>query len=179
MSRIAPLPLDRIDDAELRDLIGLVEAAGAPGSAFARILAHDPDRAKTTLRVLLMVYTEGDLDLRLKEILRVQLARFVDEPYSASLRSQPARAAGLTEAALDAGSGDYETSDLFSPAEKAALRYADQMYLDSSKVDAAMYDDLREYYTEAQIMQLGAYISLCHGVHLFLRTLNMSAADAR
>ena len=75
-----------------------------PGSAFARILAHDPDRAKTTLRVLLMAYTEGDLDLRLKEILRVQLARFVEEPYSASLRSQPAQRAGVTEAELDDGS---------------------------------------------------------------------------
>jgi alkylhydroperoxidase family enzyme len=150
-----------------------------PGSAFARILAHDPDRAKTTLRVLLMAYTEGDLDLRLKEILRVQLARFVEEPYSASLRSQPAQRAGVTEAELDDGSGDYEESSLFTEAEKAALRYADQMYLDAAKVDAAMYDDLRHHYSEAQIMQLGSYISFCHGVHLFLRTLNMSAADAR
>jgi hypothetical protein len=179
MPRIAPLPLDRIADAELRALIARVETAGVPGSAFARILAHDPERAKTTLRVLLMACTEGDVGLRLKEILRIQLARFVEEPYSATLRSKPAQAAGVTEAELDAGTGDYEESDLFTPAEKAALRYADQMYLDASKVDGAMYDELRRYYTEAQIMQLGAYISLCHGVHLFLRTLNMSAADAR
>ena len=133
---------------------------------------------ETTLRVLLMAYTQGDIDLRLKEIIRIQLARFVDEPYSASLRSKPAQDAGVSEAEIEAGSGDYEDSDLFNAAEKAALRYADQMYLDSTKVDAAMYDDLRRHYSEAQIMQLGSYISFCHGVHLFLRTLNMAAADA-
>jgi len=178
MPRINPLPFEAIEDADLRDLIAQIEAAGVPGSAFARILARDPERAKTTLRVLLMAYTQGDVDLRLKEIIRVQLARFVDEPYSASLRSKPAQAAGVTEAEIDAGSGDYEDSNLFTAAEKAALRYADQMYLDSSKVDAAMYDELRRYYSEPQIMQLGSYISFCHGVHLFLRTLNMAATSA-
>lgn len=72
------------------------------------------------------------------------------------------RREGITEeivAALTA----YEAGP-FSDREKAALRYADQMYDDHHKVDDARFADLRTYFTDDEILELswaiGEFISL-------------------
>jgi len=169
--RVEPLPLSEIDDPELRDLIVKAEALGVPGSEFARIVARSPAHAKPFLRAMMMSHTEGNVDHKLKEVIRILLARFAEDPYFERLRSVKARAEGLTEEEIDAGAGDYEDSDLFSEAEKCALRYADQMYLDASKVDAEFYAELKTHFSEAEVMELGAFIALQFGMQMFMRTL--------
>jgi alkylhydroperoxidase family enzyme len=82
---------------------------------------------------------------------------------------------GLTEERIEAGCGDYEDSDLFTEAEKCALRYADQMYLDPAKVDAAFYAELKKHFTEPQIMELGAFIAFHYGMQMFMRSLGGAA----
>lgn len=175
MTFIAPLELDEIEDPELRALVVRSEEMGVPGGTFARIIARKPEQAKATLNVMLLKFTEGNVDHRLKEIIRIQLARFTEDPYSSSLRSNKAREMGLTEAEIEAGSGDYEDSELFTEAEKVALRYADQMFLDSTKVDAAFYDEMKKYYTEPQIMELGAFIAVFHAAHMVMRSFGAPA----
>ncbi len=49
--------------------------------------------------------------------------------------------------------------------------YADQLYLDPTKVDAAFYAGMKMHYTEAQIMELGAFIAFHYGMQVFMRTL--------
>ena len=175
MLYVQPLELDEIEDPELRALVVKSEELGVPGGTFARIIARKPEQAKATLRVMLLKFAEGNVDHRLKEIIRIQLARFTDDPYFSSLRSNKAREMGLTEEAIDAGSGDYEDSEHFTEAEKVALRFADQMYLDSSKVDAALYNELKKHYSEPQIMELGAFIALFHAAHMVMRSFGAPA----
>ena len=171
MSTVTPLPFAAITDPELRKLIAEGEALGVPDALFASILARAPAQGKALLRALIMSHRDGNVDHKLKEIIRVQLARRAGDPYFAALRSRKARAAGLTEDAVDAASGDYEDSLLFSDAEKCALRYADQMYLDPNKVDAEFYTELKTHFTEAQIMELGSFIALHYGMQMFMRSL--------
>ena len=85
-----------------------------------------------------MSHSEGNVDHRLKEIIRILLARFAGDQYFSTLRSRKAHEAGLDEERIEAGCGDYEVSDLSTEAEKRALRYADQIYLNSSKVDRGL-----------------------------------------
>jgi alkylhydroperoxidase family enzyme len=172
---VAPLQREEITDPELRDLIAQSEALGVPDDLFPRIIARAPAQAKPFMRALIMSHADGGVDHKLKEVIRVQLARFAQDPYFSTLRSRKARAAGLTEERIDAGSGDYEDSPLFTEAEKCALRYADQMYLDPRKVDAALYADLKKHFSEAQIMELGAFIAFHYGMQMFMRTLGASA----
>lgn len=179
MTHVEPLAPERITDPELRELIARCEQLGVPDALFPRILARVPAHAKALLRAMLMSHAEGNVDHRLKEIVRVQLARFAGDPYFSRLRSRPALEAGLAEAAIDAGSGDYDDDPRFSEAEKLALRYAEQMYLDPGKVDAAFYAELKKHYSEAQIMELGAFIALHYGMQVFMRTLGAAEPSAR
>ncbi len=46
------------------------------------------------------------------------------------------------------------------------------MQFTPEKIDAAFYDRLRQHYTEAEIVELGAFIGFNVGYHTFFRTLD-------
>ena len=171
MTYVEPLAREAIADPEMCDLIAQSEALGVPDDLFPRIAARSPELAKPFMRALLMSHAEGNVDHRLKEIIRILLARFAGDKYFAALRSRKAREMGLDEDRIEAGCSDYEDSDLFTEAEKCALRYADQMYLDATKVDAAFYAELKTHFTEPQVMELGAFIAFHYGMQMFMRSL--------
>jgi len=173
MPHIAPLKPEEIRDPELRELIRRGEELGVPDALFSRILARAPVHAKALLRALLHSHTEGSVDHRLKEIIRVQLARTAGDPYFGGLRSARAEREGLDENRIAAGSGKFEQDPRFTAAEKWALRYAREMYLNPEKIDAAFYAEGKRHYTEAQIMELGAFIAFHYGMQAFARTLGV------
>lgn len=66
-----------------------------------------------------------------------------------------ARHQGLTDEMVDA-IPESDTSPLFTPAEKAALRLADAMAGDHKNQNFdAIFAELRKHYTEAQCVELG------------------------
>jgi len=71
---------------------------------------------------------------------------------------------------------------MWSSAEKLALRYSELMATDPGVIDAAFYDELRRYYSEEEIVELGAFIGFNVGYHTFFGTLKfypMFAPDGR
>ena len=168
---VAPLNVEKLRDPELNALVDRCTALGVPDSTFAGILAHAPGYAKALLRALLISHTEGRIDHRLKEVIRVQLARIAGDPYFAGLRSTRARRLGLDEERITATAGRFDADPRFTAAEKWALRYARNMYLDPEKVDAAFYAEGKRHYTEAEIMELGAFIAFHYGMQVFMRAM--------
>ena len=62
------------------------------------------------------------------------------------------RREGITEE-LVAALRDYERGP-FSEREKAALRYADQLFADHHAVDDGLWDQLRASFTEDELLEL-------------------------
>jgi len=123
-----------------------------------------------------MSHTKGNVDHRLKEIVRILLARFANDKYFSALRSRKARSAGLTEERIDEGCFEYEDdAKNFSEAEKIALRFADLMYLDANQIDKAFYDEMKKHCSEAQIMELGSFMVCHYGMQMFMRSLGAEA----
>jgi hypothetical protein len=177
VTHIAPLPKEAISDPELLELIAQGEALGVPDDLFPRLIARAPAQAVPTMRALLMSFTQGNVDHKLKEIMRILLARFANDTFFASLRSIKARAAGLTEQRIDQGCFEYEDDTKgFSEAEKIALRFADLMYLDANQIDKAFYDEMKRHWSEAQIMELGSFMVCHYGMAMFMRSMGATAA---
>lgn len=170
-SRIDPIALDHIDDAELKKLIDSSGALGVPGARFAGILGHSPAHAKAVLHAMIESHFRGTVDHRLKEAIRIRLARTAGDRYFAALRSRRAKEAGLDEATIEAACGRFETDWRFDAPSQWALRFARDLYLNDEKVDAGFYAEGKRYWSEAQIMELGAFIALHYGMQAFMRTL--------
>ena len=65
-----------------------------------------------------------------------------------------ARQQGLTDDLIPA-LPHFQDSDLFTPSEKAALRFADVLDRDHKQVSQDSFDELRKYFSEPEIMALG------------------------
>jgi alkylhydroperoxidase family enzyme len=179
VSRIAPLPPKAICNPELQTLMGQAESLGVPDDLFPRILARAPAQAVPLMRALLMSHAQGNVDHKLKEIMRILLARFAKDQYFANLRSAKAREMGLTEQRIDEGCVAYEDDrNGFSEAEKCALRYADLMFLDAGQLNKTFYEEMKKHWSEAQIMELGAFIAFHYGMQMFMRSLGAIAPGA-
>ena len=142
-------------------------------------LPRKADAGMPLMRALLMSHAQGNVDHKLKEIMRVLLARFASDKYFSALRSRKARDMGLTEDRLNEGVSEYEDDTKgFSEAEKCALRYADLMFLDANQLDKAFYDELKKHWSEAQVMELGAFIAFHYGMQMFMRSMGAAAKPA-
>jgi alkylhydroperoxidase family enzyme len=136
------------------------------------MLGHNIDLCEAMFVAWDTIFNTGRVSHRLKEVIRVQLARTAGDPNFGGLRSKLAKNEGLTEEVIAAGSGKFDDDPRFTDAEKWALRYARGMYLNPEIVDAAFYAEGRRHYTEAQIMELGAFIAFHYGMQAFMRTLD-------
>ena len=90
------------------------------------------------------------------------------------VRYAGARQAGLTEVKIAAL--DDLASDLFTPRERAALRFADLMATDHRKIDDAVFVELRRHFTEAEIVELGVSTALFIGLGRFNSILGIDPA---
>ena len=174
---LAPVPRSGIADPKLQALIARAEETGIADSRFVRLMAHVPGYAEALHDALDRSLMEGSVDHSLKEIIRIQLARLAGDDYFAAFRSKRALADGLTEERIEAGCGDFGNHDRFTPAEKWALRYGWLMYRAPGKVDKAFYDEGKTHYSEAQIVELGAFIAFHYGMQIFFATLDLPAEE--
>ncbi|MFZ5781170.1 MAG: carboxymuconolactone decarboxylase family protein [Pseudomonadota bacterium] len=55
---------------------------------------------------------------------------------------------------------EWRTSKLFSPQERAALEYAERITTTGQRVDDALFAELRQHFTEPQIVELTAAIAM-------------------
>ena len=174
---LPPVPRGDIDDPALLALIARGEETGIADSRFVRLMAHVPGYAEALHDALDRSLMGGTVDHRLKEIVRIQLARLAGDRYFASFRSKQAVADGLTEARIEAGCGDFATDPGFTPAEEWALLYGWLMYRAPQKVEKAFYDEGKTHYSEAEIVELGAFIAFHYGMQIFLSTLDLPAEE--
>ena len=54
-------------------------------------------------------------------------------------------------------------------------KFDEEIVLDPSRIDAAFYAALKAHFTEAQIMELGAFIAFHYGMQMFMRSLAAAA----
>ena len=90
------------------------------------------------------------------------------------MRYAGARHAGVTEAKVAAI--DDENSDLLSPRERAAIRFAEKLAVDHQKVDDALWAEMRREFTEAEIIELVAHTTLYIGFGRFNEIVGLDPA---
>jgi alkylhydroperoxidase family enzyme len=83
-----------------------------------------------------------------------------------------ARRHGWTDDQLN-NLADFENRPDFNDREKAALRLAEKMTLDSNAVDDAQWHELRRYFDEGEVVELLAAVGLFNYFNRFNNVLRM------
>jgi AhpD family alkylhydroperoxidase len=105
----------------------------------------------------------GTLSPRLLELVRLRIAFHNQCRSCMSVRYQSALDDGLTEDAVCSLERPADAPDL-SDAERAALKFADLFATNHLAIDDGIYDELRRYFTEDELVQLGVHCAVALGV---------------
>jgi AhpD family alkylhydroperoxidase len=129
----------------------------------AGIMFRQPQIATAVGAVTAALHDSGALTPRLTELVRLRIAFHNQCRSCMSIRYQSAIDDGLTEDAVCALERPAEAEHL-SDAERSALRFADLFATNHLAIDDAVYDDLREHFTEDQLVALGLHCAFCVGL---------------
>ena len=116
---------------------------------------------------------QGTLPHKLKEMCRIKISVAHQCGYCSTVRSNVAKAEGLTEDLIGELSS-YGDSTHFSAREKAALRYADLFKAGEHAIDKdEVYADLAKHFSDEEIIELGLFCAQVDGVGKFVKSLNV------
>jgi uncharacterized peroxidase-related enzyme len=152
-------PLRREDLPDLEDLFKHYDntLSFVPNSLFT--MARRPEILRAFSDLITKIWRTGTLPIQLKPLVAVISSQAAGCRYCQAHEAVDARERGV-EAEKIAAVWEFETSPLFSEAERAALRLARDASLQPNLATAAHFDALREHYTEGEIVEIMAVISL-------------------
>jgi hypothetical protein len=90
-----------------------------------------------------------------------------------AIRYSDAVAEGVSEDLVCSLENPAEAKDL-TEQERVALKYADLMATNHLAIGDATYDELRQHFTEAQIVELGLWLAVCIGIGRLAATWKMT-----
>jgi len=122
--------------------------------ALGGITMHRPEIAAAIGMVRDAIVKSGTLSPRLVELIRLRIAFHNQCRSCMAMRYSNAVENGLDEDLVCSLERPEEAEDL-SPAERAALRFADLFATNHLAIDDAVYDDLRQYFTEGELVEIG------------------------
>jgi len=173
--RLKPLAKENANGTQ-RLLMESCEHNGAPDPLCASIYVRT-EAGRNWLRGWNELLNGGILPVPMKEMCRVLISMKHFCGYCSTVRSRVAQEQGLTEEKLMAMEG-FETSDLFDDREKAALRFATAFKQGDDAIDSdEVFDDLKQHFSQEEIIELGLLCAETDGVGKFARSLRMRTWD--
>jgi AhpD family alkylhydroperoxidase len=157
MARVAPAfdPASvRTDEMREGDVINLDVGA---------ILARCPDVAAGIGAAMDALRTKGTIGQRTMELIRLRIAFHNQCRSCMAVRYPESLDEGLTEELVCSLEQPDESADL-TDAERVALRYADLFATDHLRIDDGVYDELRRYYSEDQLVEIGLICAISVGI---------------
>jgi AhpD family alkylhydroperoxidase len=170
MSRIAKLPPEQWDER----LVSAIRPENLTDleQGLTRYFAHCPDQTLGLMAFGGALKQNRSLPDRLVELVRLRVAFFNQCRSCMAIRYSDAVADGVTEGLVCSLERPQEAGNL-SAAEKVAIRYGELMATDHLAIDDALYADLRQHFSEAQIVELGMTVAFFVGFGRLAATWHM------
>ncbi len=125
----------------------------------ALIMARWPALLQAVLGLVATIYAPGAVAMELKRLVGLIASTAAGCRYCIAHNAFGLAQSGVARERIDAV-WEFETSELFTPAERAALRYARDASQSPADVSDGDFGELRRYFDERQILELTAVISL-------------------
>lgn len=159
MTRVDPLKLE--DIPELLDVFEPVKARMGFIPESQLTMARKPALLKAFVNLTRAVYQqdEGSVPTPLKNLVGHMASRSAGCQYCVAHTGSNASRSGVEDRKI-AAIWDYETSPLFSDAERAALRFAQAGAQVPNMVTDGDVEELKKHFTDFQIVELTSVISV-------------------
>ena len=150
----AVTPIETPPTDQLREFYERIEAtSGGLGvlNVF-KVMAHTPDLLDAWWRMMATLFSQLELDARLRELAILRLFQIKRSPYGFAHHVRIARQVGVSDEQISALAAE-PSSDLFSKLDALVLRYTEAVTtLDDSA--PALASELRAHLSEREVVEL-------------------------
>jgi len=143
----------------------LTQAFGHMPSFFAT-MARVPDALEHFMPLYGAVINKGTVEPKYKELAYLKAAQINGCEYCFRAHSASGKKNGLTDGQLQA-LNFYVRSDAFDAKEKATILYAERVTRGASAIREGALQDLKQYYTDDQIVELTLTICIANFTNRF------------
>jgi len=171
MSRISRLDRSEVTP-EVASLYDKVFAQRGNVPNMFRVMAHRPEIFSTMQAHFGAVLNTGTVSTKLKELIIVRTSQVNETPYCLVSHTALAKRLGWTGEQLE-HLAEWPQRDDFTPAEKAALRLAETVTRNAHAVSDDQFAELRNFYSEGEIVELLCAIGLFNYFNRFNDALLM------
>jgi alkylhydroperoxidase family enzyme len=147
-----------VDDLDLRRVIERAAITKSPPQAWYRTMGNNPEVAKAFANYWDLLHRGGLVHHEIKELARIQIAQMIGCEFCAR-QTSPLAASISEEEKTNCALPNWEHPD---PRTRAALHYARTLTLDDGR-DNQVYEELKKYYSNAEIIELAAFFCLTAG----------------
>jgi alkylhydroperoxidase family enzyme len=165
-----PQIADDAADPGLRAVIEHAKVTKSPPPAWYRTMGQNPAVAKEFARYWDMLHRGGTVPHEIKELARIQIAQMVGCEFCARQIS-PLASSITQEEKISCALPNWEHPD---PKTRAALHYARTLTLDDGR-DKEVYEELRKFYSNAEIIELSAFFCLTAGGNRMAKSWSIEA----
>jgi alkylhydroperoxidase family enzyme len=147
-----------VNDPKLCQVIDGAAVTKSPPQAWYRTMGHNPGVAKAFANYWDLLHRGGSVPHGIKELARIQIAQMIGCEFCAR-QTSPLAESITEEEKRSYALPNWEHPD---PKTRAALHYARTLTLDDGR-KAQVYEDLKKYYSNAEIIELSAFFCLTAG----------------
>ena len=170
MPRIKKLELDEWDN-DLREMTA-ADSGTALEQGIMRMFAHTPEISKGLVAFGGAMKSHRSLPDKLVELVRLRVAFHNQCRSCMAIRYQDGVDAGIDEDLVCSLEKPQEADDL-SNAEKAAIEYGELFATNHLAIDDSIYENLREHFSEAEIVELSITVAWFVGFGRLAATYHM------
>jgi AhpD family alkylhydroperoxidase len=158
---------------QIRAMIESAEKTGAPDPRVVSIMTRS-EVGTAWVECWNKTLYKGVLPHKLKEMCRIKISVAHQCGYCSTVRSNLAKAEGLTEDMISDLLSDYRTSKYFTAREKAALHYAELFKHGEHAIDRdEVYDELKKHFSDEEIIELGLLCGMTDGVGKLVKSFDV------
>ncbi len=158
MPRISPVPLDELD----KDTRALMEQGNEVMGFIANdglTMARVPGLLQAMSSMVRAAYQPGRVNMETKRMVGLMNSQAAGCVYCQHHAKFGSKRAGISQEKLDA-LWEYESSAVFSEAERAALRVAHLAGVQPNQVEDQHFEELKRHYTEDECAEIVAVIAM-------------------
>ncbi len=154
-------PIEANDDKQLQTIYKSLEKQYGTALNPLKMMAHQPQIMQGVMRLYGAVHQHNEnIPEELKELISLRIAQINGcRGYCVPMHTYMLRKLDVPEDKIQAVARQA-SSPLFSATEKIALEYAERITVPTTSVTESFFDQLKEHYSEADIVELTAVIGV-------------------
>jgi len=175
MARVRYIEEEEVKDPKVKEAYERMRKKRGKVTNIYKAFAHKPSILATIGPFVAAVQQPDELEAKLKERIILRVSKINCSNYCCHAHEQISAKMGFSNDEIS--EMDNPDSANIPESEKAALKYAEALTVNPGNISDKVFDDLKKYYSESQIVEITSIAALYNMINRFNEALKLDPED--